>query len=78
MINRKYHESICHEFPRRLQMLRKRENKSQVVLSQLCGLTDTAITRYEGGKNKPTVDSLLAIADYFHVSTDFLLGRTNY
>lgn len=67
-----------NEFPRRLRKLREQEGKSRIVLSQLCGLTDSAIRRYERGEIKPNVDSVVAIADYFHVSVDYLLGRTNY
>lgn len=67
-----------NEFPSRLRRLREREGKSRVVLSQLCGLPDSSIRRYERGEIKPNVDSLIAIADYFRVSVDYLLGRTNY
>lgn len=63
------------EFPKRLQKLREREGKSRVVLSQLCGLPDTAIMRYERGEVSPGLDALVAIADYFHVSLDDLVGR---
>lgn len=65
-------------FPERLKKLREREGKSRIILSQLCGLPDSAIRRYERGEIKPNVDSVIAIADYFHVSVDYLLGRTNY
>lgn len=65
-------------FPERLRRLREKEHKSRIVLSQLCGLPDSAIRRYECGETKPTVESLVAIADYFHVSVDYLIGRTNY
>lgn len=67
-----------NEFPKRLQRLREREGKSRVVLSQLCGLPDSSIRRYERGEAKPTLDSLVAIADHFCVSIDYLIGRTNY
>lgn len=67
-----------NEFPQRLRKLREQEKKSRVVLSQLCGLPDSAIRRYERGEVKPNIDSMVAIADYFHVSVDYLLGRTNY
>lgn len=70
--------TIGSEFPSRLRRLREREGKSRVVLSQLCGLSDSSIRRYEQGEIKPNVDSLIAIADYFRVSVDYLLGRTNY
>lgn len=66
------------EFPKRLQALREKEGKSRVVLSQLCGLPDSSIRRYERGEAQPTMSSLIAIADYFCVSVDYLLGRTNY
>lgn len=66
------------EFSKRLQRLREREGKSRLVLSQLCGLPDGAIRKYERGEAEPTVKSLVAVADHFNVSTDYLLGRTNY
>ena len=66
------------QFPERLRRLREREGKSRVVLSQLCGLPDSSIRRYERGEIKPGMDALVAIADYFNVSVDYLLGRTNY
>ena len=66
-----------NEFPSRLRRLREREGKSRVVISQLCGLPNGAIRKYERGEISPNIDSLIAIADYFRVSTDYLLGRTN-
>lgn len=65
-------------FPVRLRRLRVWEGKSQVLLSQLCGLPNSSIRRYERGEAKPNMDSLIAIADYFRVSIDYLVGRTNY
>ena len=67
-----------NEFPKRLKKLREQQNKSMRVLSELCGLPDSAIKRSESGETKPNVDSLILIADYFNVSVDYLLGRTNY
>lgn len=64
-----------YEFPRRLRELRKREGASMVVLSHLCGLPDSSIRRYETGAAKPSMDSLIAIADYFQISLDELVGR---
>ena len=69
---------MTSEFPKRLQQLREQEGKSRIVLSELCGLPSGAIRKYERGEVMPTAESLIAIADYFHVSTDYLLGRTNY
>ena len=51
---------------------------SRKVVSELCGLHSDAIRRYERGEAIPTADALSKIADYYHVSADYLLGRTNY
>ena len=69
---------MTEEFPKRLQNLRERQHKSRLVVSELCGLHPGAIARYERGEAVPDVSSLIAIADYFNVSIDYLLGRTNY
>lgn len=68
------------EFPRRLRKLReeKRPLKSMKVTSELIGLPPSALSKYERGEAKPSSDSLAAIADYYHVSMDYLWGRTNY
>ena len=67
------------EFPRRLRKLREEKRPlSMAVTSELIGLPPGAIRKYERGEAKPTVESLSAIADYFHVSMDYLWGKTNY
>jgi len=65
-------------FRNRLKKLREQEQISKRRLSQLCGLSDSAIRRYEHGESMPTPESLAAIADHFGVSTDYLLGRENF
>lgn len=62
-------------FPERLRRLRERKRLKRCVLSQLCGLNYNAVKRYEIGAAKPTTDALIAIADFFDVSVDYLLGR---
>ena len=69
---------IRPEFPKRLRKLRERQHKSRVVISELCGLPSNAIGKYERGEAIPSLESLVAIANYFEVSVDYLLGRTNY
>lgn len=66
------------DFPERLQRLRERQHKSRRTVSELCGLPSDAIRRYERGEATPSVKALIAIADYFEVSIDYLLGRTNF
>lgn len=62
-------------FPIRLRQLRERRGMSRRVLAELCGLSKNAISRYERGESEPTGRALGAIADYFGVSVDWLLGR---
>lgn len=64
------------EFRKRLQRLRERKRISRKVLSELCGLNSDAIRRYERGEREPTMHSLVAIAEYFEVSVDYLVGRS--
>lgn len=66
------------EFPARLRKLREERRQSRVVVSELCGLSRGAIRYYERGERAPTMDALIAIADYFEVSLDYLTGRTNF
>ena len=63
------------EFRQRLRYLREKKRISCIVLSELCGLSSDMIRRYESGECEPTLHSLVAIADYFGVTIDFLLGR---
>ena len=65
------------EFSKRLQNLREQQNRSRRMVSELCGLPTSAFGKYERGEAKPDLDSLVAIADYFEVSIDYLIGRVN-
>ena len=64
-------------FRQRLQNLRERRRISRIVLSELCGLSSDAIRRYERGESEPSLHSLVAIAEFFEVSVDYLVGRSD-
>lgn len=64
-------------FSGRLLCLRKQNNTTQSDLASIIGLNRTAITRMECGDRAPSVEVLCALADYFDVSLDYLVGRTN-
>lgn len=68
------------EFPDRLRRLReeKRPVKSMVTVSELCGLPSGAVRKYERGEASPNMTALIALADYYEVSLDYLTGRTNF
>lgn len=61
----------------RLVELRKRDHITQKQLAINLNLSEIAIQNYEAGRRKPAFDALCAIADYFHVSLDYLVGRTD-
>lgn len=64
-------------FAERLKQLRNERSLSQDALGKEMGISRYAIYTYESGKAFPTVEGLLALADYFDVTTDYLLGRTD-
>ena len=63
------------EFQRRLRWLREKRRISRKVLSELCGLSPDAVRRYERGEAEPGMHSLKAMADFFEVTVDYLIGR---
>ena len=60
----------------RLKELRKKKGISQLRLATELNTTQNTISRYETGEREPGIDELIKIADYFHVSVDYLIGRT--
>lgn len=66
------------EFSQRLRKLRERKRLSRRALAELCGLSQNMVGMYERGEKLPSVDALIALADFFEVSTDYLLGRKKF
>lgn len=62
-------------FPDILKNLRMEKNMSQQELADIVGKTQQAVYLWEKGENEPGIESLILIADFFGVTTDFLLGR---
>ena len=61
----------------RLKELRKKKNISQVKLAMDLNMNQNSISRYETGEREADYETLIAFADYFDVSVDYLLGRTD-
>lgn len=59
-----------------LAELRKDKNLKQKDLAELLNLSIGTISNYETGSHEPDFTTLNKLADFFHVSTDFMLGRT--
>lgn len=65
------------DFPTRLRALRKSKKISQTVLANNIGVALKQVQRYETGQNDPTLPVLLALADFFDVSLDYLVDRSD-
>ena len=65
------------ELGKRLISLRKRHQLSQEELATQLNISRGAIGMWETDKRKPDLDMLIYLADYFKVSTDYILCRTN-
>ncbi|WP_297870535.1 helix-turn-helix domain-containing protein [uncultured Oscillibacter sp.] len=61
----------------RLRLLRKEKRQRQIDIAEILGITQAHYQRVEKGKiNIPTL-TLCFLADYYGVSTDYLLGRSD-
>ena len=64
-------------FSMRLKELRKSRELNQVDLGKIAGITSKQIQRYESGESEPTLSVLVRLSDYFDVSLDYLVGRSD-
>ena len=64
-------------FSERLRDLRKERGLKQKEMAEICGIKVRSYQQYEYDETYPTVPGLVFLADYFDVSTDYLLGRTD-
>lgn len=60
---------------KRLSILREARGKTQKQVASELGLTYQRYNHYETGKRQPDNDTLKILAEYFNVTTDYLLGR---
>ena len=63
--------------PNRLKELRKAEGVTQKVMAESLEILEQHYQKIEYGKINPTQDKLIKLADFFDVSTDYLLGRSD-
>ncbi|MEC3884613.1 helix-turn-helix transcriptional regulator [Halobacillus sp. HZG1] len=64
-------------FSDRLKQLRNRHKLSREQLAQTIGVSYSTISKYESGTREPDFKTLDKMSDYFDVTTDYLLGRSN-
>lgn len=61
----------------RIKELREEKNISQLELAKKLNLTQQSISLYEKGDREPSIDVLKSIANFFNVSLDYLLGKSD-
>lgn len=66
------------DFAARFAELRADNDVKQKELASLLNVSVSAVSHYEKGLNTPDLHSLILLADYFHVSLDYLAGRSPY
>ena len=64
------------EFHIRLKKIREESGKLQREAADAVGVQTRTYQLYEQGKNEPNIAKLIALADFFEVSLDYLMGRT--
>ncbi|WP_243895796.1 helix-turn-helix transcriptional regulator [Paenibacillus sp. F411] len=62
----------------RIKKLREREGLTQLDLANKIGINNSVLSRIEAGKRPVEDVEMNAFADFFDVTTDYLLGRTDY
>lgn len=60
-----------------LKMLRKEKKLTQTELAQKTGIDQALISKFESGERVPNIEKLQILTEYYDVSVDFVLGRTN-
>ena len=65
------------DFGERLKKLRTSKRLTQEELGKIVHVSKVSISGYERGERSPDRETLTDLADYFEVSTDYLLGRTD-
>ena len=62
----------------RIRSLRESAKLSQVKMGEIVGAKQSSINRYEQDQTSPSYEILVRYADFFDVSLDYILGRTDY
>ncbi|MBQ3012220.1 MAG: helix-turn-helix transcriptional regulator [Clostridia bacterium] len=60
-----------------LKKLRLQKKKTQLQVQMDTGIEQALLSKYESGKRVPPTETLIALADYYGVSMDYIMGRTD-
>lgn len=62
----------------KIRYLRLKNNLTSKELSKALNISESSISLYENGKREPSIKLIIKMADYFNVSTDYLLGVSDF
>lgn len=62
---------------KRMRWLREKRDYKQNIVAKRLGITPYQLSRYESGKSKPDPELIAKFADFYGVTTDYLLGRSD-
>lgn len=65
-------------FGERLVELRKEKKISQAKLAKSLGVSYSVVCYWETDRSEPTAPNIVKIAEFFNVTTDYLLGRSDF
>lgn len=65
------------DYVKRIRDLREDSDKTQTEIAEHLGISQTMYARYERGANELPIRHLIKLADFYGVSTDYILGRTD-
>ena len=60
-----------------LKLLRKKKRMTQIALQMATGIDQALLSKFEAGKRLPTTEALLILSDFYNVSIDYILRRTD-
>ncbi len=69
--------SLVMYLENRLKSLRKNKNVSQLAVQMATGIEQALLSKYENNIRIPPTETLVILADYYNVSTDYILNRTD-
>lgn len=70
-------EEVLNLINQRLKQLRTENHLTQAQLAEILGIAKTTLAAYEQGKSEPNIELLIRMSNYFCVTVDYLIGKTN-
>lgn len=61
----------------RLKLCRKSKNVTQKQVAEYLNMTERGYQNYELGRGEPNIENLIRLANFFNVTIDYLVGRTD-